>query len=501
MGGVYLAEHLQFRRRVAIKVLLSSHRDDPRARARFEIEARAVCHLQHPNLVTYHDFGMDPETSAHFLVMECLNGVPLSTLVKRQVPVPLSRVVHIVTQICDALTVAHDAEVIHRDLKPANVMLVTHGDDSDAVKLIDFGIAHVTSRESNRRRLTADGIVIGTTAYLAPEYIQHQIVSPQTDIYALGVMTYELIAGHRPFRNSDRRQLMLMHLTKDPTPLDQLSDGRVVPRLLNNVVLRALAKEPSERFRSIRDFKAHLLAASRPLLGDEVSADTLEQSAHDLLETHSTTIDPGLELATTHGVERPQQLAGERLVRTTETGMQSGLLTVRTKYFVASWVLGVVFLVGIAGVLGFHVANRLGGESTLQISPSEPAANVSLSPVRQIVQSGMSRLLPLKRRQSHGHPMRPQLFRRGLESSSIEAQPKLPEPAVIKHVRVTVIADPYGAIFRRGKKLGNNKEALVLKEGRHCFRAYNPLYGEKRGCIRAKSGRRNVLRLKLRNPR
>ena len=278
MGGVYLAEHINFQRRVALKVLLGSAAADRVARERFVTEARAVCHLQHPNLVTYHDFGTDPRTGHLYLVMELLEGKSLARVLKTEKPLPTTRVLHMIGQLCDALHESHEAGVIHRDLKPANVMIVQRGQDPDFVKLIDFGIVRVlegtAGRGAPRRPLTDAGMVIGTTAYLAPEYIRHQSVDARTDIYALGIMCYELIAGHRPFEHPTALEVMRMHLSEPPRPLTELQDGREVPRELNQAILSALEKDPKARVSTVLELKAELLRSAAPLLDRDAATAT-----------------------------------------------------------------------------------------------------------------------------------------------------------------------------------------------------------------------------------
>jgi len=272
MGGVYLAEQLGFGRQVALKVLHHQSADDAVSRERFTREARAVCHLKHPNLVVYHDFGTERSSGRLYLAMEYLQGRSLADLLGLGRPVPMDRLVHIFVQLCGALKEAHRAGVIHRDLKPSNVMLVRRAEDSDFLKLIDFGISRVLSGNQQHGQsdveLTETGMIIGTTGYLAPEYIQSQVVDQRTDIYALGVMTYEMIAGQRPFRGTDRVQVLFQHLNDEPTPLAGTIDGRTIPHSLSQAVLKALAKDPEQRYKTVSDFETAMLEAAEPLLSD-----------------------------------------------------------------------------------------------------------------------------------------------------------------------------------------------------------------------------------------
>jgi serine/threonine-protein kinase len=279
MGGVYLANQIKFDREIALKVLVNTAMADPVARKRFVNEAKAVCGLQHPNIVVYHDFGTDSDTDCLFLVMERLKGRSLAQVLKSEGMLSIHRVIHIMIQLCDALSEAHAADMVHRDLKPGNVMLVRRGDDPDFVKLIDFGIAKAVHTDSQSPKLTQMGMIIGTTGYLAPEYITKQIVDLRIDIYALGVMCYELISGRRPFTEKDQIALMQMHINVEPPPLSKLEDGRVVPPSLNAIVLRAMAKDPEKRFQSTAEFKTALIGATKELMDPEASADTIQMEA------------------------------------------------------------------------------------------------------------------------------------------------------------------------------------------------------------------------------
>ncbi len=276
MGSIFIAEHLKFGRDVAIKVLSSTGQEDVRAQERFLREAKAVCHLQHPNLVTYHDFGTDTATGIVYLVLELLKGRDLASILQDQRQLPLHRVIHILTQLSDALSEAHMHGVIHRDLKPANVMLVRRGEDSDFVKLIDFGIVRVMQEEAQGDELTSVGMIVGTPGYIAPEYIQFQHVDHRVDVYALGVIAYELLAGRRPFVHERASEVLRMHVRAPVPKLLRLHDGRIVPDELNRVVTKSLAKDPDKRFSSVREFKEHILTASLPLLDDVKLALTIE---------------------------------------------------------------------------------------------------------------------------------------------------------------------------------------------------------------------------------
>ena len=294
MGSLFIATQLGFEREVALKVLRPKPKQDPEAQTRFLLEAKAVCSIQHPNIVTYHDFGTDPDTGALYLVMELLAGASLAEVLKEQAPLPVTRVTHIMMQLCGALAEAHAAGVIHRDLKPANIMIVRRGADPDFVKLIDFGIVRVMEQGARRgdKMITDMGMVIGTTGYLAPEYIRRQIVDERTDIYAVGIMLYELIAGRRPFVHEKPVEVLRMHMKQAPVPITELQHlGRsaVDMRAINEIVLKALEKDPTQRTRSIGALKAHLEFATRDLRAAEHADETTLQAGLDADDDEQTT--------------------------------------------------------------------------------------------------------------------------------------------------------------------------------------------------------------------
>ncbi|MCA9513410.1 MAG: serine/threonine protein kinase, partial [Myxococcales bacterium] len=194
MGAVYLAEQVALGREVAIKVIRADHGDSPTLRRRFEHEARAVCQLRHPNIITYHDFGLD-DRGRPFLVMEYLPGFPGTDLVYGGRVPTIPECLHVIGQLCSALAEAHARGIIHRDLKWSNAMIVPQSHDPLFVKLIDFGILKVApdgSSGDQREHLTQTGMLLGTPQYMSPEQCQGRgQIDGRSDVYALGVVMYE----------------------------------------------------------------------------------------------------------------------------------------------------------------------------------------------------------------------------------------------------------------------------------------------------------------------
>jgi len=252
MGAVYLAEHTLMRKRMAIKVLHPEMSHMPEVVARFEREAMAAAHIDHPNVAAATDFGKLDDGS-FFLAMELIEGVSLRDVLAKG-RLALGRVLSVTRQIVLALVRAHGLGIVHRDLKPENIMLIDREGEPDFVKVLDFGIAKVPVGElakSSRNDpsapvLTQAGMVYGTPEYMAPEQALGQPIDARADLYALGVMAYEMLCGVRPFDDESKIRLLGMHVTA-PVPKMAEKGGADVPAEVEAVVLRLLAKEASDR--------------------------------------------------------------------------------------------------------------------------------------------------------------------------------------------------------------------------------------------------------------
>jgi serine/threonine-protein kinase len=262
MGAVYQAEHMHMRKRMAVKVLHHDMTSMPEVVARFEREAMAAAHIDHPNIAVATDFGKTDDGS-FFLVLEFVEGASLRDLIARHAPLPVARVLHILRQIASALARAHGMGIVHRDLKPENVMLVERNGDPDFVKVLDFGIAKVpvgeiaasSSQRSPARAsvLTQMGMVYGTPEYMAPEQAAGQHVDGRADQYALGIMTYEMLTGVRPFDHESKVALMGMHVTAPVPPMAEMAPNVRVPVDVEAFVMRLLEKDATKRFPDARD--------------------------------------------------------------------------------------------------------------------------------------------------------------------------------------------------------------------------------------------------------
>lgn len=248
MGSVYLADHQLLRRPCAVKLIRPELARNRAATARFEREVQSAAALTHPNTVQIYDYGQSADGTLYY-AMEYLPGSPLDAVVDREGPFDPRRVVHVLTQLCGALAEAHARGLVHRDVKPANVMLCERGGRHDVAKLLDFGLVAGLRPEPVDPKISHDGMVIGTPAFMSPEQCRGDAaVTPASDIYSLGALGYFLITGKEPFTGSSAMQVMLAHLHDAPRPVLELRPD--APPVLASVIERCLAKDPFERFSS-----------------------------------------------------------------------------------------------------------------------------------------------------------------------------------------------------------------------------------------------------------
>ncbi len=254
MGVVYEGVHEPTRRRVAIKVLPARYARDPSLLERFRREAETTSKLGHPNVVGAIHFHDGPEPAV-FYAMELLQGSPLHHVLRREGRLAPRRAVRLVAQLLDALEAAHQVGVVHRDLKPSNIFVVHDARKRERVKVLDFGLAKLL--ETSGPKLTATGAVIGTPSYLSPEQALGRPVDARSDVFAVGIVLFELLSGSLPFAARDAADLVRVIASTDALPLDKMAP-QTEPRLAA-IVKRALARRPEERWPSARAMRDALL--------------------------------------------------------------------------------------------------------------------------------------------------------------------------------------------------------------------------------------------------
>jgi eukaryotic-like serine/threonine-protein kinase len=256
MGCVYLGEQMlgTTTRKVAVKTLHKHLSHDASIKARFQREVGTVAALEHPNTIQVFDFGA-MEDGTLYIVMEFVQGRSVADILEKDGAMPPERVENIMRQVVGSLEEAHNHGIVHRDLKPDNVVLCERAGQKDWVEVLDFGIAKRSSEhDPNEAKLTQQGMVLGTPPYMSPEQFTGQPVDVRSDIYALGVMSYEMLTGRLPWEANTAWEWASKHMTEAPTPLERQPLGPNVPEKMRNTIARALAKNKDERFGSVREF-------------------------------------------------------------------------------------------------------------------------------------------------------------------------------------------------------------------------------------------------------
>ncbi|HEY6876451.1 MAG TPA: serine/threonine-protein kinase [Polyangiales bacterium] len=250
MGKVYRAEQHPLGRLVALKVLHTNYvgDNDPEFHKRFFLEASIASKLTHPNTVTIFDYGKTDD-DIYYIAMELLEGRTLYRALREQGPFSPERTMHIARQICRSLREAHGMGVIHRDLKPANVYLLQHGDEGDVVKVLDFGL--VKNLEDKSEDLTQAGLFMGSPKYMSPEQIRGGHCDGRADIYALGVMMFEMLTGKAPYDRPNSVHTLMAHIQEEIPPFREFNPHVRVPAALEAIVRRCMAKSADERFASM----------------------------------------------------------------------------------------------------------------------------------------------------------------------------------------------------------------------------------------------------------
>lgn len=256
MSVVYKANHLGLRKHVAVKMLLPHLVANASSLQRFQQEAQAASTLTHPAVVTVLDYGVF-DGRQPYLVMDLLKGQPLSAIIKNEGRMPAAKAVGIFIQICDALAHAHDLKIIHRDLKPSNIILESQ--NPDRIKIVDFGIAKIMPHEgADAIALTQTGEVFGSPLYMSPEQCKGEKLDGRSDIYSMGCLMYELLCGSPPISGSNMLEILYRHINETPQEFKKVAKNAPIPKQLEAIVFKALAKDPADRYQSMRALEEDL---------------------------------------------------------------------------------------------------------------------------------------------------------------------------------------------------------------------------------------------------
>ncbi|MCS6856621.1 MAG: protein kinase [Sandaracinaceae bacterium] len=432
MGRIYEAEQVGLGRRVALKVLDIVGGESESFRKRFSREAATCARLSHPNIVIVHDYGSFESEGQlrYYMAMEYIEGPTLGMVLKQEGPLPVGRAAFIAREIARALREAHHLGVVHRDLKPSNVMLVRRA-DGESVKVLDFGIAKVLREDGEGERdgepLTREGVLVGTPRYMAPEQILGGDVDPRTDIYSLGVLFYQMLAGHTPFAGKDNLQAIIAHLNQPPPDLPEPVRSQVPPSV-QAIIRTCLQKDPAQRFSSATEFLAALNEVAPEIPGwvggitsGELSA--VHSSATSLLGVEPPSNPSHPSHSGTRTLSEWARSTSSVSIRATPVSPASDDLKSKKKVLLAVGVLGAI---GVGGLAWFAVGGR-GGEKEGTPSLSLPQATGEAKGVNVA--------------NSHGQP-----------SASTQANPvdSSTTSQPVKSFRLTIRTQPEGASVTSG---------------------------------------------------
>lgn len=257
-GAVFRAWHRQMEKTIAVKVLFQILEQEDRGFQRFHREAQAISAFMHPNIVKVYDFGVSTQ-GRPYIVMDYVEGHNLKDLLKAKTYLPQDRAIPIFVQVVDALGHMHDSGFLHRDIKPDNIIVHDTTFQKDFATLVDFGIAKRLN-EPREKRLTVDGTVVGTPAYMSPEQIMGNEIDNRSDIYSFGILMYVVLTGVLPIQGKNPVETMTKHVTETAQDMEQANPAVKISPALKAVVKKAMAKTPDERQQSMLELQKELKA-------------------------------------------------------------------------------------------------------------------------------------------------------------------------------------------------------------------------------------------------
>jgi len=400
MGQVYLAEHVAIEKRVALKILRAEFAGKGEIVTRFQQEAISASRIKHPNVLDVFDFGQ-LENGCFFLAMEYLEGNDLADELSRRRVLGVAGGIRISMQICRALAAAHANGVVHRDMKPENVFLQRTADGEEIVKIVDFGIAQLRSKDAEvvqtKRRLTRTGMIFGTPEYMAPEQAGGKHADPRSDIYSVGIIMYEMFTGAVPFTGDTFLGVLAKHLS-DPTPLPNAIYPEIaISSSLQAVIMRALEKDPSVRYQTMLEFAQAISASTdAAALGYRPAVTTGNE--------HPTTFGPHTSGTPTHAQFAPSPSAvapvhGPGRAKDTDAARAETLIgaeaSARSQAPRAKGglVAASVAIVALGGVGAWFLTHRGGGNTTptretssalAAVPPAPPASAIKPAPAPSV---------------------------------------------------------------------------------------------------------------------
>jgi serine/threonine-protein kinase len=267
MSYVYLARDVSSRESYAIKVLSAALSRDANAMARLRREASVGMRLAHPNICHIIRLG-ETQDGLVYVVMPYVQGEVLSDRNNRKGTLPLDEVVRFVIDIAAGLKVAHELKIVHRDLKPENVMIAANADGSERAVVMDFGLAKERRADAELQKLTATGIILGTPEFMSPEQLRGKPLDGRTDVYALALMTFEMLTSKLPFPGRTQQELMIARLRNEPTPLRKARPDLALPEAVERVLLKGMSRDPDERYPGAPEFAVALAQAANGQAAD-----------------------------------------------------------------------------------------------------------------------------------------------------------------------------------------------------------------------------------------
>jgi serine/threonine protein kinase len=366
MGAVWRAEHQALQQQVAIKLLDARGPAADRSVRRFQREAQIAASIHHRNIVYISDFGT--EGGAPYLVMELLAGVPLSERMVVGEPLSVGTFLRIVEETLQGLAAVHAAGVVHRDMKPENIFLVREPNDNVFPKLLDFGVSRSTERNAGHT-ITREGIVMGTPEYVSPEQARGRMADVRSDIYSLGVVMYEALAGRLPFQADNAADLIVSVLNAVPIPLvsfrPDLGDD------LSNFVGKAMARQPEDRFQNTEEMRSALFS----LLDSESGVESLQLPRRFMAPKSEPSAPPEERISFDHLPRAPQRLSGDSL---RPTAAMPAMLTPLRKRFFALGFGALGLLIALSGLAFITTGGQKSAAARAAESP--PKASTPVAP-------------------------------------------------------------------------------------------------------------------------